>query len=105
VSEHLSRDPKIYAYTTIPLWGKGKVIGLILVDNLFKAGVGNFTSLLIKARRTEYDIERLPLAGGFRNIDPRRMSLVALRGSVVIPSLIDTTAFVTRVFRLFLLSL
>jgi two-component system sensor histidine kinase HydH len=35
VSEHLSRDPKIYAFATIPLWGKGKVIGVILVDNLY----------------------------------------------------------------------
>jgi signal transduction histidine kinase len=35
VGEHLSRDPKIYAFATIPLWGKGKVIGVILVDNLF----------------------------------------------------------------------
>jgi signal transduction histidine kinase len=35
VSEHLSRDPKIYAFATVPLWGKGKVIGVILVDNLY----------------------------------------------------------------------
>ena len=35
VSENLSRNPKIYAFATIPLWGKGKVIGVILVDNLF----------------------------------------------------------------------
>jgi len=35
VSEHLSRDPRIYSFATIPLWGKGKVIGVILVDNLF----------------------------------------------------------------------
>lgn len=35
VSEHLSRDPKIYAFAAVPLWGKGKVIGVILVDNLF----------------------------------------------------------------------
>jgi len=35
VSEHLSRDPKIYAFATIPLWGKGKVIGVILVDNFY----------------------------------------------------------------------
>jgi signal transduction histidine kinase len=35
VSEHLSRNPRIYAYATLPLWGKGKVIGVILVDNLF----------------------------------------------------------------------
>ena len=35
MSEHLSRDPKIYAFATVPLWGKGKVIGVILVDNLY----------------------------------------------------------------------
>lgn len=35
VSEHLSRDPKIYDFATIPLWGKGKVFGVILVDNLY----------------------------------------------------------------------
>jgi signal transduction histidine kinase len=35
VSEHLSRDPKVYSYATVPLWGKGKVIGVILVDNLY----------------------------------------------------------------------
>ncbi len=35
VSEHLSRDPNVYAFATIPLWGKGKVIGVILVDNLY----------------------------------------------------------------------
>jgi two-component system sensor histidine kinase HydH len=35
VGEHLSRDPKIYSFATVPLWGKGKVIGVILVDNLY----------------------------------------------------------------------
>jgi len=35
VSEHLSRDPRVYAFATVPLWGKGKVIGVILVDNLY----------------------------------------------------------------------
>ncbi|MFB3885549.1 MAG: ATP-binding protein [Thermodesulfobacteriota bacterium] len=35
VSEHLSRDPRIYSFATMPLWGKGKVIGVILVDNLY----------------------------------------------------------------------
>src|SRR4030042_4564741 len=35
VSEHLSRDPKVYSFATMPLWGKGKVIGGILVDNLY----------------------------------------------------------------------
>ncbi len=35
VSEHLSRDPKVYSFATMPLWGKGKVIGVILVDNLY----------------------------------------------------------------------
>ncbi len=35
VSEHLSRDPKVYSFATMPLLGKGKVIGVILVDNLY----------------------------------------------------------------------
>jgi signal transduction histidine kinase len=35
VSEHLSRDPRVYSFATIPLMGKGKVIGVILVDNLY----------------------------------------------------------------------
>jgi two-component system sensor histidine kinase HydH len=35
VSEHLSRDPKVYSFATVPLWGKGQVIGVILVDNLY----------------------------------------------------------------------
>ena len=35
VSEHLSRDPKVYSFAAVPLWGKGKVIGVILVDNLY----------------------------------------------------------------------
>lgn len=35
VSEHLSRDPKVYSFATVPLMGKGKVIGVILVDNLY----------------------------------------------------------------------
>lgn len=35
VGEHLSRDPESYAFATVPLWGKGKVIGVILVDNLY----------------------------------------------------------------------
>jgi signal transduction histidine kinase len=34
-SEHLSRNPKVYSFATVPLWGKGKVIGVILVDNLY----------------------------------------------------------------------
>jgi two-component system, NtrC family, sensor histidine kinase HydH len=35
VGEHLSRDPRFYSFATVPLMGKGKVIGVILVDNLF----------------------------------------------------------------------
>src|SRR4030066_885774 len=35
VGEHLSRDPRVYSFATVPLLGKGKVIGAILVDNLF----------------------------------------------------------------------
>jgi signal transduction histidine kinase len=35
VSEHLSHDPKVYSFAAVPLWGKGKVIGVILVDNLY----------------------------------------------------------------------
>ena len=35
VSEHLGRDPRAHAFAVVPLWGKGKVIGVILVDNLY----------------------------------------------------------------------
>lgn len=35
VGEQLGRDQKIYSFATVPLWGKGKVIGVILVDNLY----------------------------------------------------------------------
>jgi two-component system, NtrC family, sensor histidine kinase HydH len=35
VGEHLSGDPRVYSFATVPLWGKGKVIGVILVDNLY----------------------------------------------------------------------
>jgi len=35
VSEHLSRDPKVYSFATVPLMGKGGIIGVILVDNLY----------------------------------------------------------------------
>ncbi len=35
VSEHLSRNPEVYSFATVPLIGKGKVIGMILVDNLY----------------------------------------------------------------------
>jgi len=35
VGEHLGRRPTAYSFGTVPLWGKGKVIGVILVDNLF----------------------------------------------------------------------
>lgn len=35
VSEHLSGHPKVYSFATVPLMGKGKVIGVILVDNLY----------------------------------------------------------------------
>ena len=35
VSDQLSRNPRTYSFATVPLWGKGKVIGVILVDNLF----------------------------------------------------------------------
>jgi signal transduction histidine kinase len=35
VGEHLGRRPAAYSFGTVPLWGKGKVIGVILVDNLF----------------------------------------------------------------------
>jgi len=35
VGEHLSRDPKAYSFATVPLMGKGTVIGVILVDNLY----------------------------------------------------------------------
>jgi two-component system sensor histidine kinase HydH len=35
VGEHLGHDPRVDAFATVPLWGKGKVIGVILVDNLY----------------------------------------------------------------------
>jgi len=35
VGERLSRDPRIYSFATVPLMGKGKVIGVVLVDNLY----------------------------------------------------------------------
>ena len=35
VAQQLSHDPKAYAFATVPLWGKGKIIGMILVDNLY----------------------------------------------------------------------
>jgi signal transduction histidine kinase len=35
VGKHLSGHPKIYSFATVPLMGKGKVIGVILVDNLY----------------------------------------------------------------------
>jgi two-component system sensor histidine kinase HydH len=35
VSEYLGHDPSAHAFATVPLWGKGKVIGLVLVDNLY----------------------------------------------------------------------
>jgi signal transduction histidine kinase len=35
VAHELSRDPHVYSFATVPLWGKGKVIGVILVDNLY----------------------------------------------------------------------
>jgi len=35
VKEQLGRDPETYGFATVPLWGKGKVIGVILVDNLY----------------------------------------------------------------------
>ncbi|MGQ9645977.1 MAG: GAF domain-containing protein [Thermodesulfobacteriota bacterium] len=35
VGGHLGRDPRVYSFATLPLWGKGKVIGVILVDNLY----------------------------------------------------------------------
>jgi two-component system sensor histidine kinase HydH len=33
--EQLSRDPKAYSFATVPLCGKGRVIGVILVDNFY----------------------------------------------------------------------
>jgi len=35
ISEHLSHHPRVYSFATAPLWGKGKVIGVVLVDNLY----------------------------------------------------------------------
>lgn len=35
VGGHLGRHPTTYSFATVPLWGKGKVIGVILVDNLY----------------------------------------------------------------------
>jgi signal transduction histidine kinase len=35
VGKHLSRNPKVYSFAAVPLIGKGKVIGVILVDNLY----------------------------------------------------------------------
>jgi len=35
VGEHLSRDPTVYSFATVPLMGKGGIIGVILVDNLY----------------------------------------------------------------------
>ena len=35
VKRQLGRDPETYGFATVPLRGKGKVIGVILVDNLY----------------------------------------------------------------------
>lgn len=35
VSRRLSHDPGVHSFATVPLWGKGKVIGVLLVDNLY----------------------------------------------------------------------
>jgi len=35
VSKRLSRDPGVHSFATVPLWGKGKVIGVLVVDNLY----------------------------------------------------------------------
>ncbi len=35
VSKRLSHDPKVHSFATVPLRGKRKVIGVILVDNLY----------------------------------------------------------------------
>ena len=33
--DHPGKDPRIHSFATVPLMGKGKVIGVILVDNLY----------------------------------------------------------------------
>ena len=35
VGEQLSENPKVHSFAVVPLWGKGKIIGVILVDNLY----------------------------------------------------------------------
>ncbi len=35
VGERLGRDPRVYSFATVPLWGKREVIGVIVVDNLY----------------------------------------------------------------------
>ncbi len=35
IGAQLGRNPKAYSFSTVPLWGKGKVIGVIVVDNLY----------------------------------------------------------------------
>ena len=35
VADHPGQDPRLYSFATVPLMGKGKVIGVILVDNLY----------------------------------------------------------------------
>jgi signal transduction histidine kinase len=35
IRRNLGSDAKDYSFATVPLWGKGKVIGMILVDNLY----------------------------------------------------------------------
>ena len=35
VSDQLNHEPRTYSFATVPLWGKGKVTGVILVDNLY----------------------------------------------------------------------
>jgi len=35
VGERLGPHPRVYSFATVPLWGKGKTIGVILVDNLY----------------------------------------------------------------------
>lgn len=35
IGAQLGGNPKAYSFSTVPLWGKGKVIGVIVVDNLY----------------------------------------------------------------------
>lgn len=83
VGEQLGHDGKRYGFATVPVWGEGKVIGIILVDNVYNGSPitnEDVEFLAMFSNQAGLAIENAML---YRNLEEAQQELKAMEAHVV----------------------